>query len=95
LTDVGDLASGEQVRARRRRQYLRAVAQVRKHTLHDPLRAPVQVSKEDRDLVAFLARKWLWLVSPVGLRTTSSRRLDAARLCGLGVSGDNDWNIGQ
>jgi hypothetical protein len=55
----------------------------------------VQVSKKDRDLVAFLARKRLWFVSPVGFRTASGRRLDAARLCGLGVSGDNDWNIGQ
>ena len=68
LADVGDLAPGEQVLARRRRQYLRAVAEVRKHALHDALRAPVQVSKEDRDFVAFLAREGLRLVGAIGFR---------------------------
>ena len=95
LADVGDLAAGEQVFARRRRHDLGPVAEILHGTLHHALCAPVQISEENGDAVPLCPGKGLRLVSAIRLRGAAGRGRDASRFRGGGVSSDHDRNIGE
>jgi hypothetical protein len=95
LADVGDLAAGEQVFARRRRHDLGSVAEVLHGTLHHALCAPVQIAEENGDAFSLCAGKGLRLVSAVRLGGAAGRWRDAARFGRDGVPGDYDRDIGE
>ena len=67
LADVGDLASGQKILARRHGQHLRVVAAVLQHGLQDALEPPVQPAEENRRRIALGARERLRGVGAVVL----------------------------